>query len=288
MTVPVQIYDSVSGAQEGSPAQGSAAELRLTRTNDAALAPGRFVTRDGHDRKVKVPTSVAEVLACSGIAELSVSQILSSNTSGNYPINTRLSVVRKGVIWMVAVTAATQGQDVFVYYGTGDTALRGKCGGSFSSGENYKLPGAKFATTQATPGSLVAVEVDLPSGSAENAPGVQNIAFAVHYESTGTTWDFVGGVQPSGVTITDTGVGTFRLTVAGATQVLPLGQPVLKLATPLAAGATGGVAKAVQVIAIAATTIEFAVQSQQADDQLFDVLDLADNDIVYGALQVTY
>jgi hypothetical protein len=56
----------------------------------------------------------------------------------------------------------------------------------------------------------------------------------------------------------------------------------------LVAGATGGVAKSVQVIAIAATTIDFAVQSQQADDQLFDVLDLADNDIIYCPLFITY
>jgi hypothetical protein len=164
MTVPVQIYDSISGAVEGAPAFGSAAELRLTRFNAAALTPGRFVCRDGNDRKVKVPTTIAEVRGCLGIAELSETQILSSNTTGDYPINTRLSVVRKGVIWMIAVDACTQGEDVYVYYA--GAVAKGKCGGAYVAGENTKLPGCKFFTTQATPGSLVAVEVDLPAGAA--------------------------------------------------------------------------------------------------------------------------
>lgn len=287
MTAPIDIRESVNGTMlEGASAFGAENELRETKTNDAVIKPGRLCTRDGSDRKVKLPTTVAEVLACRGVTELTDTQFL--NSSGEYPVNTRLSVIRKGVVWMVAETAATQGGDVFVYYGSGDTTLRGKVGGTFSSGQNAKLPGAKFFTTQATPGGMVAVEFDLPGDALHQPETVRNVVAAVHYESTGTTWDFVGGVQPSGVTITDAGVGVFRLTVAGASQVLPAGQPIMKLATPLTAGATGGVAKAIQVIAIAATSIDFAVQSQQADDQLFDVLDLADNDIIYCPLQITY
>lgn len=164
MTVPVQIYDSVSGGVEGAPAYGAAAELRLTRFNAAAITPGRFVCRDADDRKVKVPTTAAEVRAALGVTELSETQILSSNNTGDYPINTRLSVVRKGVVWMLATTAAVQGNDVFVYYA--GAVAKGKVGGSYVSGENVKLPGAKFWTTQATPAALVAVEIDLPAGAA--------------------------------------------------------------------------------------------------------------------------
>lgn len=282
----INIYENNSGALEGASAFGSENELRLTRTNDAVIKPGRVVTRDGHDRKVKVPTTAAEVLSALGVTELTDTQKLDSN--GDYPVNTRLVIMRKAVVWMVAVTAAVQGQDVFCYYGSGDTTLRGKVGGSFSSGQNIKLPGAKFATSQATPGSLVAVEFDLPAGDASLSGSSETLVAAVHYESTGTTWDFVGGVQPSGCTITDVGAGVFRLTFAGATQVLPTGMPVLKLATPIAAGATDGVAKVAQIVAIAASSIDIAIQSQQADDQLFDVLDLTDDDIVYVGVKVTY
>lgn len=163
----VNIYESNLGAVEGAPAEGSAAELRQTKRNDAALAPGRVVVRDGNDVKVKVPTTAAEVLNAIGVAELSDTQSL---TAGAYPANTRLSIVRKGVIWMVAVTAAVQGAPVFVYYGAGDTTLRGKVGGSHVDGEASILPGARFASTQATPGSLVKVEFDLP-GDAGAAAG---------------------------------------------------------------------------------------------------------------------
>lgn len=132
------------------------------------------------------------------------------------------------------------------------------------------------------------VNTQYPASGLINVGGEQLLTALVHYESSGTTWDFVGGVQPPGVTITDVGAGVFRLTVAGAKQVAPAGQPTLLLATPLTAGATGGVAKSVQVIAMTATSVDFAVQSQQADDQLFDVLDLADNDIIICGLSVRF
>ena len=158
----VTLNETINGALEGQIAQASEVEMRVVRLNDAVIAPGRVVTRDGNDRKVKVPTSVGEVQEAVGCVELRDMMILSSNNSGSYPIGSRLSVVRKGVISMTAVTAATQGKPVFVYYGTGDTTLRGKVSGTFDDGENALLPGARFATSQATPGSQVAVEFDLP------------------------------------------------------------------------------------------------------------------------------
>lgn len=161
----INLNESISGALEGQPTNGCAAELRLVKTNDAAIAPGRVVCRDGNDRKVKVPTTAAEVLAAIGVTELQDTQILSSNNSGNYPANTRLSVVRKGVIVMVTAAAAVQGQPVFVYYGSGDTTLRGKVTSAHIDGEAALLPGARFAASQATPGGLVAVEFDLPGDS---------------------------------------------------------------------------------------------------------------------------
>lgn len=280
MTAPIHVYDSVSGAVEGAPAQGSQSELRLTKTNAAVLAPGRFVTRDGHDRKCKVPTSVAEVLACQGIVELTDLQILSSNNSGNYPVNTRLSVVRKGVIWMVAVTAATQGQPVYVYYGAGDATLRGKCGGSFSGGENQLLPGAKFATTQATPGSLVAVEVDLPGAAGANPEAPRFVTAIVTYLSGVPTLTALAGVA-----VADTTTGKFTLTAAGATQVLPHGAPIVERATD---STTGALPVICEVGALAATAVTYSVLVQQADDQLFDVADPAEGTIFYVPLQIQY
>ncbi len=282
MTAPIQIYDSVSGAVEGAPAFGGQAELRLLRTNAAALAPGRFVTRDGNDRKVKVPTSVAEVLACSGIAELSDTQILSSNNSGNYPINTRLSIVRKGTIWMTATTACTQGLDVYVYYGTGDTTLRGQVGGSFSAGENTKMPGAKFATTQATPGSLVAVEVDLPAGSESVSSAKRVVSVVVTYDGSGVPTI----ATESGIAVVDTATGVFQLVCAGATSVLPLGMPILLRATP---DTTDTPLHSFELEAIAATSVTYSHRVLQVDTTPnADAADPASGDKIYVGLLVTY
>lgn len=161
----VNILESVSGALEGQALFGAQSELRETRTNAAVVKPGRLVTRDAHDRKVKLPTTAAEVRAIRGMTELTDTQPL--NSSGEYAINTRLSIVRKGVVGMVAVAAATQGQPVYVYYGAGDATLRGKVSGTFVDGENALLPGAKFFTS-GDAAAIVGVELDLP-GDAANA-----------------------------------------------------------------------------------------------------------------------
>lgn len=278
--------ESISGAKEGQPSKIGYSPCDKVLVAGADIKPGRFVCRKDSDVNCKVPSTAAEVLACIGATLLSDTIPLDSD--GEYASGKFIPVRAKSPgVWFVTIDAATKGGQVYVNYAGANPA--GSVSAAFVSGENVALPGARFGSTQATPGGLVEVEYDLP-GSAPALDGSQTRTFvaAVHYESSGTTWDFVGGVQPSGVTITDVGVGVFRLTVAGASQVLPTGQPVLKLATPIAAGATGGVAKAAQVIAIAATTIDIAIQSQQADDQLFDVLDLADNDIIYVGLQATY
>jgi hypothetical protein len=281
----VGISESISGAKEGQPSK-LGYECRKVLQAGADIKPGRFVCRKDADSNCKAPTTMAEALACIGFTVLSDTIPLDSD--GEYASGKFVPLFSKSPgVWAVTIDAATKGGQVYVNYAGSNPA--GSVSAAFVSGENVALPGARFGSTQATPGGLAEIEFDLP-GSAPALDGAQSrtVVAAVHYESTGTTWDFVGGVQPSGVTVTDVGVGVFRLTVAGAASVLPAGQPCLKLATPLVAGATGGVAKSVQVIAIAATTIDFAVQSQQADDQLFDVLDLADNDIIYCPLFITY
>lgn len=131
------------------------------------------------------------------------------------------------------------------------------------------------------------VNMQYPASSIANVQGLQILVAAVHYESTGTTWDFVGGVAPAGVTISDIGVGIFRLTVAGAKLVLPAGMPVVKRATPPAADADDVLPWVAEIAAIAATTIDVAV-SQQQSDQTFDVLDMVDNDVVYVPLAVQF
>lgn len=285
MADTIDFSESISGAKEGQPALLSGYECRKVRKGAADIKPGRFVCRSSSDVDCKVPTSVAEVLAAIGATILADTIPLDSD--GEYASGLFLPIfARTEGLWMSVVDAATEGGQVYVYYA--GSVAKGRVGGTFVSGENAALPGARFGSTQATPDGMVQVKFNLPApvGRADGAT-TRIVTAAVHYESTGTTWDFVGGVQPSGVTLTDVGVGVFKLTAAGATQVLPVGQPVLKLATPLVAGATGGVAKSVQVIAIDATSVTFAVQSQQADDQLFDVLDLTDNDIIYCALEIT-
>lgn len=276
--------ESIVGALEGQPFR-LGYECRETKVAAADIKPGRFVCRSSTDSNCKVPTTAAEALAVLGFTILGDTFPLDSD--GEYASGTFVPLfTRTEGVWAVTIDAATQGGQVYVNYAGANP--KGSVSAAFVSGENIALPGARFATTQATPGGLAAIKFYLPAtGTRSDGAQSRTVVCAVHYESTGTTWDFVGGVQPSGVTIVDSGAGAFQLVVAGATEVLPVGQPVLKLATPLVAAATGGVAKSAQVIAIAATSVTYAIQSQQADDQLFDVLDLVDNDIIYCALQIT-
>lgn len=164
----INLFDSVNGTPlEGAAAFGAENELRETRTNDAVIKPGRLCTRDASDRKVKLPTTVAEVLAARGVTELTDTQKL--NTSGEYPVGTRLSVVRKGVVYMKSVAACVEGAQVFCYYGAGDTTLRGRVSGTYVDGENTLLPGARFFQTQAVADSMAAVEFDLPGDAGRDA-----------------------------------------------------------------------------------------------------------------------
>lgn len=279
MTAPIDIRESVNGTMlEGASAFGAENELRETKTNAAVIKPGRLCTRDGSDRKVKLPTTAAEVRACRGVTELTDTQFL--NSSGEYPVNTRLSVVRKGVIWMYATTAAVQGADVYVYYGAGDTALRGKVGGTFSSGQNARLPGAKFFTS-ADADAMVAVEFDLPGDtSSESAAGRYMVAEVLITAGVPSLSTAIGGLS-----ITDTAAGTFKLTVAGAASVLPAGQPILERATDSTVDALPMVC---EVSVLAATEVTYVTLVQQAADQLFDVADLTTLSKVYVPLFVTY
>lgn len=275
----VNILESVNGTMlEGASAFGAESELREPRTNAAVIKPGRLCTRDSHDRKVKLPTSAAEVRACRGVTELTDTQPL--NSSGEYPVNTRLSVIRKGVVWMLAVDAVVQGGDVYVYYGAGDTALRGRVGGAFSSGQNVKLPGAKFFTS-GDAATMVAVEFDLPGESvSESATGRYMVAQVL---ITAGVPSLVAAI--SGLSITDTTTGTFKLTVAGATSVLPAGQPILERATD---STTDALPMICEVSVLAATEVTYVTLVQQAADQLFDVADLTTLSTIYVPLFVTY
>jgi len=119
-------------------------------------------------------------------------------------VNTRLSVLRKGVQWMVATTAAVKYGQVFVYFA--GAVAKGKVGGTHVPGETAPLPGARFASTQATPGGLVAVEFDLPSGEVEafgggtgyvdvTADAIGNVVAGRHLDvSTAVTGALAGDV----------------------------------------------------------------------------------------------
>lgn len=282
MAAPINILETVNGTPlEGAMAFGSEHQLLEVSRNAAVIKPGRLATRDGSDAKVKLPTTAAEVLACRGVTELTDTQKL--NSSGEYPVLTRLSIVRKGVVWMKVVDAVVQGGDVYVYYGAGDATLRGRCGGAFSSGQNAKLPGAKWFTTQATPDGFAAVEFDLPGDAAsQGSAGTRTLGIVVTYDGSGVPTI----VAANGVSIVDTGTGVFQLVVAGAASVLPLGSPIKLKATPDSSDAP---ASLFEVEAIAATSVTYSHRVLQADaTPAGDAADPANGDKIYVGLLVTY
>lgn len=168
----VNFRESVRGAQAG--AIGKTGSLVQTDVGllDTARAPGLLVTPGSDDSHYDTPTSVAEIKAAWGV--LALNATIELNDSGLYAVTERVTILRKGYIWMtveVGDTGCAKGGQVFARYatGTGNPSGTGTVRSAEVTDENYPLPGAVFASTEATPGALVLVEFNLPCFSSQVA-----------------------------------------------------------------------------------------------------------------------
>jgi hypothetical protein len=275
----VGISESISGAKEGQPSK-LGYECRKVLQAGADIKPGRFVCRKDADSNCKVPTTMAEALACIGFTVLSDTIPLDSD--GEYASGKFVPLFSKSPgAWAVTIDAATKGGQVYVNYAGSNPA--GSVSAAFVSGENVALPGARFGSTQATPGGLAEIEFDLP-GSAPALDGAQRrtLGIVVSYDGSGVPTI----VATPGVSVVDTGTGVFQLVVAGAASVLPLGSPIKLKATPDSSDAP---ASLFEVEAIAATSVTFSHRVLQADaTPAGDAADPANGDKIYVGLLVTY
>lgn len=276
----INYTESIVGALEGQPARlGN--EVRVTKIAGEDIKPGRFVCRKDTDLNCKLPTTVAEVLACIGFTELGDTFPLDSD--GEYASGKYIPVFQsiEGV-WAVTIDAATQGGQVFVNYAGANP--KGSVSAAFVSGENCALPGCVFETSQATPGGKVQIKLNRPAGSG-NAAGVagqRTLGIVVTYDGSGVPT--IGAT--AGVSVVDTGTGVFQLVVAGAASVLPLGSPIKLKATPDSSDAPVSV---FEVEAIAATSVTYSHRVVQADaTPAGDAADPANGDKIYVGLLVTY
>jgi hypothetical protein len=274
----VNFSESISGAKEGQPSKIGYSPCDKVLVAGADIKPGRFVCRKDSDVNCKVPSTAAEVLACIGVTLLS--DTIPLGTDGEYASGKFIPVRAKSPgVWMVTIDAATKGGQVYVNYAGANAA--GSVSAAFVSGENVALPGARFGSTQATPGGLVEVEYDLPASAPSFTGAIQRHIVAVVTITAGVPTV----AAQAGLTVTDTATGQFKLTVAGAASVLPAGLPIVERATDSTVDALPIVC---EVAVLAATEVTYSTLVQQAADQLFDVADATTLTIIYCPLLVTY
>jgi hypothetical protein len=270
--------ESISGAKEGQPSRIGYSPCDKVLVAGEDVKPGRFVCRKDSDVNCKLPTTAAEVLACIGATLLS--DTINLDSDGEYPSGKFIPVRAKAPgVWFVTIDAATKGGQVFVNYAGSNP--KGSVSAAFVSGENVALPGARFGSTQATPGGLVEVEYDLPASAPSFTGALQRILVAVVTITAGVPTV----AAQAGLSVVDTGTGQFQLLVAGAASVLPAGVPIVERATD---STTDALPILCEVAALAATGVTYSTIVQQAADQLFDVADATTLTIIYCPLLVTY
>jgi hypothetical protein len=259
--------ESISGAKEGQPSRIGYSPCDKVLVAGEDVKPGRFVCRKDSDVNCKLPTTAAEVLACIGATLLS--DTINLDSDGEYPSGKFIPVRAKAPgVWFVTIDAATKGGQVFVNYAGSNP--KGSVSAAFVSGENVALPGARFGSTQATPGGLVEVEYDLPASAPSFTGALQRILVAVVTITAGVPTV----AAQAGLSVVDTGTGQFQLRV-----------PIVERATD---STTDALPILCEVAALAATGVTYSTIVQQAADQLFDVADATTLTIIYCPLLVTY
>ncbi len=154
------VAESISTTHfEGSPAS-AVRELRSGRVAEVALPAGRLIVPGTAETQAKLPTSAAEVLKALGITVL---MPLKSETSTDFAIKEPVLYLQEGEIWVVVEAAVTDGQQALCRHAVnGGNNVLGRFRGDADTGAAV-VPAARFTSTQATPGGLAKLKINLPA-----------------------------------------------------------------------------------------------------------------------------
>lgn len=144
---------------EGSLAE-PVSELRSGRIAEVTIPAGRLVVPGTADHQLKLPTSAAEVLKARGV---SVLMPLKSESGTDFAINDAVLFLEDGEIWVFVEAAVTDGDQALARHtANGGNTVLGRFRGTADTGASV-VPGARFTSTQATPGGLAKLKIDLPA-----------------------------------------------------------------------------------------------------------------------------
>ena len=105
-----------------------AVSANLTATANAGLIPfGRAVVMNGNESRCRLPEVAADIGNLTlGVARHSLAFENNANNALEYPINSQISILRKGRVWVKVLEAVLAGDDAFVCYeDNSTTAVRG-------------------------------------------------------------------------------------------------------------------------------------------------------------------
>lgn len=152
--------------REGAIAEGSVIDVeKVSRIADAAIPAGRFVVVGATASKsCKLPAASGDIGGKTfGIAMWDESK--EPNSSGSdYDASEMVTIVQKGIVWMKAEDAVTEGGAVYVRYtaGAGGNTV-GRVRSDGDSSKAAALEGAKFLDTTSGTDGWTRVQVNLPA-----------------------------------------------------------------------------------------------------------------------------
>jgi len=147
-----------------TPIEGDLAEqvrdLRSGRTAEVVIPAGRACCPGTTSGQLKLPTSAAEVLKCLGV---SVRMPLKSESGTDFAIGDAVLYLEEGEIWVQVEAAVTDGQQALVRHTVnGGNNVLGRFRGDADTGAAV-IGACRFTSTQATPGGLAKLRINLPS-----------------------------------------------------------------------------------------------------------------------------
>lgn len=149
-----QVADSGSNQDPGGTISG--------QVINATIAPGLLAVwhAGDADNTVRAPAATGEV---TGFNPRGVTIYEASSPNNPYAIGDVIGLLKRGRIWVATEEAVTPASTPFVRFaaGAGGTVL-GAFRASADTATAVALPGAKFVSTQATPGGLVLLEINIP------------------------------------------------------------------------------------------------------------------------------
>lgn len=159
------VAESISTTHfEGSLAE-PVSELRSGRVAEVAIPAGRLVVPGTAEHQLKLPTSAAEVLKARGVSVLMPlkGEPTTANPNNDFAINEAVLFLEDGEIWVFVEAAVTDGDQALARHtANGGNTVLGRFRGNADTGASV-VPGARFTSTQATPGGLAKLKIDLPA-----------------------------------------------------------------------------------------------------------------------------